>query len=41
MSFFGDLKRIFVEPYPYRWPIAIGELIVLAGVLAFSYHMGW
>ena len=40
-AFFGDLERFFADLYPYRWPLTIGALIVLAGVVAYSYRKGW
>ena len=41
MEFFGDIERLVADLYPYRWPIAIGILVVLAGVVAFGYRRGW
>ena len=41
MSFFGDLERFLADLYPYRWPIAVGILIVLAATSGFAYRRGW
>ena len=40
-EFFGDLERLAADLYPYRWPITIGILIVLAAVILFGYRRGW
>ena len=40
-EFFGDLERLAADLYPYRWPIAIGVLIVIAAVVAVGYRRGW
>ena len=41
MEIFGDIERLLASLYPYRWPIAIGLLVALAGVVAFGYRQGW
>ena len=40
-DFMGDVERFLVQFYPYRWPITIGALIVLAAAAAFAYRKGW
>jgi hypothetical protein len=41
LSIFGDIERFVSELYPYRWPITIGALIILAAVLGLGYRRGW
>ncbi|MEX1254675.1 MAG: DM13 domain-containing protein [Dehalococcoidia bacterium] len=41
MSIFGDLERFASDLYPYRWPITIAVLIVIAAFVAFAYRQGW
>ena len=40
-EFFGDLERLVADLYPYRWPIAVGVLVVLAAIATFGYKRGW
>ena len=40
-EFFGDIERFAADLYQYRWLIAIGFLVVIAGVIAFGYRRGW
>ncbi len=40
-AFVGDLERFFADLYPYRWPLTIIALLVLAGVVAYAYRKGW
>ncbi len=41
MSFLGEIEESLTSLYPYRWPITIGALIVLAAIIAFGYRRGW
>lgn len=38
---FGDLERIAADLYPYRWPISIGLVLVLAAVGFVAIRLGW
>ena len=40
-EFFGDIERGLAQLYPYRWPILFGILLVVTGVVAYSYRKGW
>ena len=40
-EFLGDLERLAADLYPYRWPILVGLLVVLAAVAAYAYRRGW
>ena len=41
MSFLGPLEEFLFDLYPYRWPILIGTLIVLAVAGTVGYLRGW
>lgn len=41
MSFFGDLERFASDLYPYRSPIAVVAVVVIAAVTAFAYRSRW
>lgn len=41
MAIFGDIERFLAGLYPYRWPIAILVLLILAGAAAWGYKRGW
>ena len=41
LSIFGDIERFVAELYPYRWPLTIGALILLAAVIGLGYRRGW
>jgi hypothetical protein len=41
MSFIGEIEGFVSDLYPYRWPITIGALVVLATVIALGYRRGW
>ncbi len=40
-EFFGDLERLAATLYPYRWPIAIAMVALVAGLFVFGYRRGW
>ena len=40
-EFFGDIERAFADLHPYRWPLTIGALLVVTGIVAFGYRKGW
>ena len=40
-EFFGNLERLAADLYPYRWPIAVAFLAIVAGALTFAYRRGW
>jgi hypothetical protein len=37
----GDIERFVAELYPYRWPLTIGALILIAAVLGLAYRRCW
>ncbi len=41
MGLFGDIERFLAELYPYRWPIVVAGLFVLAAVAAGGSRKGW
>jgi hypothetical protein len=41
LSILGDIERFVSELYPYRWPLTIGALIILAAALGLGYRRGW
>lgn len=41
MSIFGELEQFAADLYPYRWPITIGAVLVVAALVAFAYRLGW
>jgi Electron transfer DM13 len=41
MSIFGDIERLAADLYPYRVPISLGALLVLAAIVAVGYRRGW
>ena len=41
MAVFGDIERFLADLYPYRWPIFVVALVLLAGGLTFAYRVGW
>jgi hypothetical protein len=41
MSVIGELEEFVADLYPYRWPITIGALAVLAVLIGFGYRRGW
>ena len=40
-EFFGDLERLAADLYPYRWPILLGVVAVLAAIAAYGYRRRW
>ena len=40
-EFFGDLERLAADLYPYRWPILLGVVAVLAAIAAYGYRHRW
>ena len=40
-EFFGDLERLAADLYPYRWLIAAGTMVAIAGILGYAYSQGW
>ena len=40
-EFFGNLERLAADLYPYRWPIAVAFLAIVASALTFAYRRGW
>ena len=40
-EFFGNLERLAADLYPYRWPIGVAFLALVAGALSFAYRRGW
>ena len=40
-EFFGNLERLAADLYPYRWPIGVAFLAIVAGALTFAYRRGW
>ncbi len=40
-EFFGDLERLAADLYPYRWPILVGVLAVLAAIATYGYRREW
>ena len=40
-EFFGNLERLAADLYPYRWPIGVAFLALVAGALTFAYRRGW
>ena len=40
-EFFGNLERLFVELYTYRWLIGVGLVVTLAIVVSLGYRRGW
>lgn len=40
-EFFGDLERLAADLYPYRWPILVGILVVLAAIGTYGYRREW
>jgi hypothetical protein len=41
VSFVGEIEGFVSDLYPYRWPITIGAVVILAAVIAFGYRRGW
>ncbi len=41
MNIFGDIERLFAELWPYRVPIAIGTIIVIAIIAYIARRRGW
>ena len=41
MGFFGDIERFLAELYPYRWPIVVAGLALVAAAVVFAYRRGW
>jgi hypothetical protein len=41
MEFFGDVEEFASDLYPYRWPITIGVIILLAAMSLVAYRLGW
>ena len=41
MSVSGDLERVFVDFYPYRWVFAVGLMVLMMVSVAFAHKRGW
>lgn len=41
MEIFGNLERLAAGLYPYRWPISVMVILVLAGSAYLIYERGW
>jgi hypothetical protein len=41
MSIFGVFERLLGEIYPYRWPLAVAALALLAAVAWVGHRRGW
>ncbi|CAN5803625.1 hypothetical protein BH20CHL1_BH20CHL1_03400 [soil metagenome] len=41
MEIFGNLERLAAGLYPYRWPISVVVILVLAGSAYLIYERGW
>jgi Electron transfer DM13 len=41
MNIFGDIERLFAELWPFRVPLAIGAIVVIATVGYIAWRRGW
>ena len=40
-EFFGDLERLAADLYPYRWPILLAIVAVVAAIAFYAYRRQW
>ena len=40
-EFFGDLERLAADLYPYRWPILLVIVAVVAAITFYAYRRQW